>query len=233
MGFRYMITRFFSYLILLYVLCPHLNAKQMPHLLIGTVLFSRSFVPNEGIPIWRQGQKIESIINKEEGTISFDVHCNPYANNNTTFIFIVSAKPPVPALTQSNHYGLTPTVFDHLVTADEASMFIVTRNTKKDENGAVSYTWNWEKKPMKSGERIPDDAIIMVLDPSYIKTLHGGSEFELPTFITRPDIATLEQTVFLEAQLRALDLDSFHVPTQYVVKENARNHKNVIVIPVT
>lgn len=230
MDFMHMVTRKIILFLTSICICIQLTGRTS-HVIIGKLQFPSTVEITEAVPIHYNGHIIPSIVDKESHSISFDIPCG--AEQRTSFTVIITEKPPIPALKESNQYGFSATIFDHWKTCEESLMIELSPIEQEDEEGIVVHSWHWKKKIVAAKEPIADDAIIIILNPSYFQTIKGGSEFEFPVFIMKQELDNRVQLAFQEAQIRALDLNSFHAPIQYVVKESTRSNKNIVVLPVT
>ncbi len=104
---------------------------------------------------------------------------------------------------------------------------------KVDEEGNKTYSWLIESVALdKETGRIPDESIIVCLDPSHVDSLSGGSAFELPTINLKSDLIELlgsEELLQTDANrllLSSIDSDTVHA----TINQKIRQKSNVTLI---
>jgi len=88
----------------------------------------------------------------------------------------------------------------------------------------IVFSWKIEEIRLPETGRIPDDAIILRLNPDYIKTIKGGSAIALPTIFLKEEMIKKAEDKFheesIEVMLASLDIDTIHANVRQEIKRD-------------
>jgi hypothetical protein len=217
----------FSVLVLLISVSLTSTCAATTQLLLGSIQFPAS-LKNIPMPrIYHMGKIIASEIRKKDKKITFDVPKEKRAN--TVYLLITESigytcKKDAEAMPQQTiEYLNVPSQeryeFYALTLMNEQGHH--TQNRKNDSH----YYWIIQPLALPETGKIPDEALIVLYPPSYIDSLSGGAQLELPTIKIKPDVVEhvgSEDNIHMRAntlQCAALDINTIHeAPIKQVIK---------------
>ena len=100
-------------------------------------------------------------------------------------------------------------------------------NQKKEKK--QTDRWIITKKTLPKNRRIPDDAIIVLLNAEYVEKLQADNGFEFPKIIIKKDILKITgsekalQDKAIELLLTSIDYNPLHVTSKTHTKQDQQN----------
>ncbi len=201
-------------------------------LIMGSIQFPRELPSVPSVRIYYSGKIIKCTADQEHKRITFSL---PKFGRQFRYSIVVT-----PAL----DFATTPQVdatmisFMKLAQGQDYKMFNLFLAPKfadpNDTHAKLEYNWRVNNDFIFNQERkIPDDAIVICMDPMWVDRFAPATEFELPTLHIKSDIATLcgsQENFYDESTkilLAAMDSDAFH---DAYSKEHIKQRDNCIMI---
>lgn len=198
-----------------------------------TVQFPKSLKDIPNFRIYCEGNKIKGDINKNSKRVTFAL---PEDKKRTHFTLII---------TEKIQFKSEENTILYLKLADEQpykfySLQLIKTDPQaqeeKDSRKDPIYQWIIEEQKVSLEDgRIPDDAIIICIDPSYIEKLEGGNAIELPKIFIKEDAVQLAGSEskfddsWTKILLSSLDADSIHANLQHEVKQEQHRSRVAII----
>lgn len=94
----------------------------------------------------------------------------------------------------------------------------------KKDGGIASGYWHIQELALDAQGNIPDNTVIVIMDPEWIEDIKGGDSITLPTLHVRPNILELvgsERALHATTEsllLSAIDSDTIHKKINHVIK---------------
>jgi len=170
--------------------------------------------------IYYFGSKIISTVVSNEKKAQYNIALH---NTNDLYLLVID----------SISWSSEENTIKHLISPHQNNYKLYSLNSEKTI-GNNSYHLNWK---IESAELIdgiiPDNTIILILNPSWVSKVHGGDSIYLPTITLRSDLgdeATLRRAT--EALLlEALHSDSVHTKVSSAVKKQHTPRITTILSP--
>ncbi len=195
---------------------------------LGTIQFPSSISRIPSMRIYYSGNKIPTVSDNEGKKITFSL------NANVQKIHVV--------ITPNISFHTSPhdtNIIDFLKADADYKYWVMTldkKACKKDSIIAlvepIEYEWTTKVDQLVDG-RIPDEAIIICYDPTYINGVIGnGSSFELPTIQIQDNVLQLAgsesqlQDISAKLLLSCIDFDTIHTAIRREVKH--QGHPKII-----
>ncbi len=174
-------------------------------MLFGTIEFPRTIKSAPQYEIFYEGQKIKPEIDGNK--LLFNIPINRMLNR----FFILFVEDPSYVLKKSEGL-LQQNTLDYLKSGTIYRIF---------ELRPQGDTWICIERTLTENFSLPDNTIIVYMPPAYIDKLSGGKGLQLPHIMIKDSIIEL-LTGSVEAlhkkadelSIAAIDMSSFHVPTQ-------------------
>lgn len=174
-------------------------------MLFGTIKFPRNIKIAPQHEIFYEGQKLKTEI--EEYKLFFNIPIHRMLNR----FFMLFVEDPSYVLKQSEGSFQQNTI-DYLKSGTTYRIF---------ELQVYGNGWHVFERLLDENLAIPDNTIIIYMPPTYVDTIVGGKGLQLPHVIIKENIVELLSSSLEtlqkkadELSIAAIDLCSFHVPTQ-------------------
>ena len=177
---------------------------------LGTIRISTRFADHLPLRIYYRGDIVPCI----DGSFKFS------GSRNLSTIYIIVTRIKAPTHTTIDHLEVPPGIPYLLYTLKKEAVFGA---PEKDR-------WTINKIESSEGVAIPQDSLIILLDPHYIETLEPttwkreGKFIHLPTIVLKKDSSLKDESI--KVMLAALDIDPFH---KRLNKSINTDHKNSII----
>ena len=187
---------------------------MQPRLFTGVIQFPSTVDSLESIPVYHAGRRIVSRVEEQSHRITFTV-----PDSKTIFYLIMTTA--IDFVCQDNlvHYlTLNPSV--------ACKVYVLELTGSDTPSGRFSLALHektggslWhirEVTPPTPNARIPDDSIIVWLDPAWIARIEKGNSVEFPRIIIRPDLAAFVGSAQKNSEkiqewlVASLDLNGIH-----------------------
>ena len=221
------------YFLLVSLICLIVSSNLLcQSLIMGTIQFPRDLPSIPGIRIYHSGKIINATPDHENKTLTFSL---PRYGQQFKYTILVTRS--LDFATTKSDLG-TMIDFMRLAAGQDYKMFtllLVPKCKEPHEREAkLSYTWRIKQDLILNREhKIPDDAIVICLDPQWVDTMSGTSELELPTLFIKSNLEQIcgSQSIFYDqlAQivLTAMDSDIYH---NRDTKHNIKQLQNRVLI---
>ncbi|MFZ5953713.1 MAG: hypothetical protein ACOYT8_01285 [Candidatus Dependentiae bacterium] len=203
----------------------------------GTIQFPLTLKKVPDVRVYCAGRKISGELDHETKKVSFAI--SDYRQRTFFYMVIVNAKNmsyelTAPKTNTIEYLKINPTepykfYAIELVLIPEEK----TDNVEQKNNATMVYKWLIKEIELPQNGRLPDDTIIVCYEPTFVERLDGGSSFEFPKIIVKPDVLKItgsEEKLHQESAkilISALDLDTIHANIRQEVKQFA--HPKTIV----
>lgn len=221
-------------LFILTIAAPQTAFAYAKGLFMGTVQFPKTLTDIPNFRIYCGGNKIKGDINKNAKRVTFAL---PEDKKRTSFTLII---------TETIQFESEENTILYLKLADNqpykfySLQMIKIENEDFDKEKAVRKepTYEWiveEQKVSLEDGRIPDDAIIICMNPKYIEKLEGGNAVELPKIYLKNDAVQLAGSEskfddnWAKILLSSLDTDAIHANLQQEVKQDHQKTRITII----
>lgn len=209
-------------LLVLPILCILTSSINGYNLMLGTIQFPKTLETIPNLRIYHSGKIISGKVDSSNKTVSFSIP--KYSSSQIRYSLIItesiefaSPKPGVRSDGPGNiiEYIKVPDGNDYKL----YTLLLVPRFS--DEPGTQSkpsYNWRILQDRTRLNNKIPDDAIIVLLDPNWIENVQGENAIELPTIKIRSDVVELSGSAqnfydkSTQLLLAAIDSDTMHDP---------------------
>ncbi|BDC35102.1 hypothetical protein Noda2021_10600 [Candidatus Dependentiae bacterium Noda2021] len=194
----------------------------------GTIQFPLAVKKVPDVRVYCAGRKICGELDHETKKISFAI--SDYRQRTFFYLAIASAKNigyelAVPNSNTIKYLKVDPTQ-PYKFYAIELVLIPEDANTETaSKSPTMVYKWLIKEIELPTTGQMPDDTIIVCYDPNYVERLDGGSSFEFPKIVIKPDILSIvgsESTLHQESAkilLSTLDLDTIHASVRQEIKQ--------------
>jgi len=196
------------------------------NLMMGTIQFPSSIATVPQVRIYHSGKIIKGTIDHTNKTITFTL---PKYNNSQIHYSLVVTESIEFALSATKNNPHNTIQYIKIPDGQDYKLYTLLLvpqfGQAGDSNGRPTYRWKIIEDRARFDNRVPDDAIIVCYEPSWIQELHGETGFELPTLNVKSNVVALSgsaekfydrSTKFL---LAAIDSDTMHsADTQQTIK---------------
>lgn len=197
----------------------------------GTIQFPHTMSAIPNIRIYSSGYKIKSETTAHG--LTFDV---PEEKNRKKFNILVTEK--IQFQTEDDTNTIQYLKIDegqkykfytvYLIKNDDDIHFDTVSDKKTNKKALIPcYEWDIEEHALElANGRIPDDAIIICFNPSYIDHLEGGNALEFPRIVIKKNVVQLagSEDNLLDASttllLSSLDTDTIHANIRQEIKND-------------
>ncbi len=204
------------------ILCILTSAINGYNLMLGTIQFPKTLETVPNLRIYHSGKIISGKVDNANHTVSFSIP--KYSSSQIRYSLIITesiefASPkPAPGQEASN-------IIEYIKVPDGSeyklyTLLLVPRfSDEPGKQAKPNYHWRILQDRTRLNNKIPDDAIIVILDPSWIDTVRGESSIELPTINVKSNVVELSGSQqnfydkFTQLLLAAIDSDTMHDAT--------------------
>lgn len=227
----------FSILSILAIGYPCKSLASGTSLLLGSIQFPQSVKSTPNIPIYHKGVKVPCEVDHELKKAMFNIVKNRHCRE---FHLLIVEEFAFESEENVIKYLKIDTTKKHKL----YRLSLERNSTPNSSRGTLTrqavetkpeYRWNTEEVMVDVEDgRIPDDAIIICFDPSYVATVQGGSSIELPKIILKEDLLTSVGSeenlhdVFASLILSSLDYDMLH--TKMSLKTQSYQNKTILAL---
>ncbi len=219
----------FSVLILSTVTTPTMQAYSI---IPGTIQFPQNISKTPTTRVYHGGEIRQCTIDQDKRTITFNI---PKYPQQSQFHVLFTETIDFSYYT-SKYQTSTNNTAAYVKLKDQQpyllfTLTLIPKITKtKDGDSLVTHTWHIDKVTNRDkNNKIPDDAIIICLDPDWIHSMKSYNSFEFPTILIKQNIFELsgsekafyEQAVRL--QLAAIDSDTLHSTSSQQIMKQEQN----------
>ena len=206
------------------LLAPH-SLFGAQSIIMGTIQFPHDIPSVPQVRIYYSGKIIPCCVDHERKLLTFNL---PKFGQNFRYCFVIT--PSIDFAMTPKSDGKPMIEYMRLAHGQDYKMFtlLLVPQVKQADDPDQSLRYGWRVKPdliLNREQKIPDDAVIVCLDPSWIDSMKGSNEFELPTLSLRSDLSAVcgsyEQfyTQTMHIMLSVMDSDTFHaVDTKQSIK---------------
>ncbi len=199
---------------------------------VGAVQFPKTLSDIPHFRIYYGGNKIKSDIHINGKKVIFTI---PEDKRRTAFTIVI---------TESIQFASEDNTIMYLKLAKNQPYKFFSIQLIKTENAVVendkrkepTYEWIIEEQHIDLLDgRIPDDALIICMNPHFIQGLEGGNVVELPKIIVKSDIVQLAgseaklEDSYAKLLLSSLDTDAIHVNIHEEVKQNNQRSRITLI----
>lgn len=220
-------------LLVLPILCILTSSISAYNLMLGTIQFPKTVKTVPNVRLYYSGKIVSGKVDKSDKSISFSIP--KYSQNQMRYTLVVTEELEfaTPKGTESVNNIVEGIRIPHGNNYKMYTLLLVPRFS--DEPGTQQPNYHWRVLPDQVRlNKIPDDALIVILDPNWIDTVEGENSFELPTIKLKPNIVELsgssENFYDKSAQLLLTALDSDTIHGSVHSDENIKQEKNRITI---
>jgi len=211
------------------VLSWHLFASSPFTVLPCSVEFPKSVKNIPQICIYYGGERFPCEVDQEGKRACFTL---PIDKACTTFFFLIADTLSFESENNTIQYLKVDTDQSYkfyqmeLVRAPKKRYRLPSQKGKPEKE--IKDRWMIVKRDLKSDGRIPDDAIIVLLDADYVQTVREDKGFELPTIVIKDnvlEVAGSEQKLqdkAIELLLSSLDYGPLHVNAKIHTKQEQK-----------
>jgi hypothetical protein len=221
-------------LLVLPILCILTSSINGYNLMLGTIQFPKTMKTVPNVRIYYSGKIVSGKIDKSDKSISFSIP--KYSQNQMRYTLLVteSIEFATPKATE------TPgNIIEHMriPSGNDYKLYTLLLVPRFSDDPAAQSkpNYHWRILPDQAhGNKIPDDALILILDPKWIETVEGENSFELPTIKLKPNVVELsgsaENFYDKSAQLLLAAIDSDTIHGSVHSDESIKQEKNRITI---
>jgi len=208
---------------------------------VGSIKFPKIIQKVPAIKVYCRGSKIPCDILERAKKLTFTIDSPKHIKK---FYVLVTADKihPVLVQTKKDDHSFEQNTIDHLklnpdqsyklysfelvqeIVKEESAANTPGVGTQKNTEPKIVYSWKVEVVQLPESGRIPDDAIIIRLNPDHIKTIKGGSAIAFPTIYIKDDLIKTAENKFheesVEVILASLDIDTIHANIRQEVKRD-------------
>lgn len=201
------VTLLFTMLALANNSCQAFIEKKM---VVGSIQFPKNVSLIESIPLYRGGTKIKSDIDPEGKRVTFSLSVNRHHN----FFHVLIAE---------DFYAVTA--------EDNTIHHWKMRKNKPYKLYAIELladaSWRIKEQHLPARDlRIPDEAIKIRYNPSFVDRIAGGSEIELPKIFIKENVVALAGSKekfhdkSIELLISSIDFDALHDTVKQTFKQD-------------
>jgi hypothetical protein len=199
---------------------------------VGSVQFPKTLTDIPHFRIYYGGNKIKSDIHVNSKKVVFSI---PEDKRRTSFTVII---------TESIQFASEDNTIMYLKLAKNQSYKFFSIQLIKMENAIIendkrkdpTYEWIIEQQHINLLDgRIPDDALIICMNPNFIQGLEGGNSVEFPKIIVKSDVVQLAgseskfEDSYAKLLLSSLDTDAIHANIHEEVKQNNQRSRITLI----
>jgi hypothetical protein len=201
-------------------------------LLGGTLQFAKNATLNT-VNIYYRGKTVLS--QKHEVTLPKITYEIPCSSEQTRFYLLICPTIPISVLKESPYQSAEEqnTIDYFMVDPSSQYLFYVLdmipdSTTTQATNTQPSYSWSIVQDTLPINGRIPDNTIIIIYFPSFVKAVKGGNQLDLPTIYIDNSPTNAFETeeecndALLCLELSAPDLNALHSPVKRKTKEGSK-----------
>jgi|SRR5579872_971188 len=221
-------------LLVLPILCILTSPITAYNLMLGSIQFPKNLKTVPNVRIYYSGKIVSCKIDRSDKSVSFNIP--KYSSNQMRYSVVITESVEF-ATAKSADNPSNIVEFMKVPEGKEYKLYTLLQVPNfSDEVGAhtrPTYRWRILNDQARLN-KIPDDALIVLLDPSWVDSLEGENTFELPTIKLKPNIVELcgssddfydKSTKLL---LAAIDSDTMHDSVH--AHETIRQEKNRVTI---
>lgn len=199
---------------------------------VGSVQFPKTLEDIPQFRIYHGGNKLKSGIHTHGKKVTFTI---PEDKRRTAFTVII---------TESIQFASEDNTIIYLKLAQNQPYKFFSIQLIKMDNGIVendkrkepTYEWIIEEQHINLlDSRIPDDALIICMNPNFIQGLEGGNSVELPKIIVKNDAVQLAgsqakfEDSYAKLLLSSLDTDAIHANIHEEVKQDRQKMRITLI----
>ncbi len=221
-------------LVLLISSCLTTVSLYSSSLMVGTIQFPHSLSNVPMIRVYTCGKKIPYQLCETDNDSKQFTFCIPQITYEDSFFLLITNKVYFEPVHNKELGNLHSTIKYLKVLPTQAyKLYKLVLKSEKTTGGKMIYHWDiLEIKIDPKNGRIPDDAIIICYEPTFVDCLTGGSAFELPTIQLKSDILnfigseTKLHDLSNQMLMASIDSDPIHAVIHQEIKRSS--HINIV-----
>jgi len=208
----------------------HLSARSPSTVLPCTIEFPKSIKVIPQICVYQSGERFSCELDKAGKRVCFTL---PVDKLCTNFSLLITEKFQYESEQNTIQYLKVDTTQAYkfyaleLVRAPRKRYRLPSEKNKIEKK--IKDRWIVSKKELETNGRIPDDAIIVLLDSEFVDTLKADNTFEFPTIVIRSDVLAIAgsetklQDKAIELLLSSMDYSPLHSNFKFDTKQDKQN----------
>ena len=222
-------------LLVLPILCILTSPINGYNLMLGTIQFPKTVKTVPNVRMYYSGKIVSGKIDKSAKTISFSIP--RYNQTQMRYSLVVTESIQFDTPKALENPGSNIVEHMRIPRGNDYKLYtlLLIPRFSDDPSAQAQPKYHWRILPDQAlGNQIPDDALIVLLDPNWIDTIEGENSFELPIIKLKPNIVELtgssENFYDKSAQLLLAAIDSDTIHDSVHSYENIKQDKNRITI---
>ncbi len=212
-----------SILLVLPILALVASSIQAYNLLLGSIQFPKTLSTIPQVRIYHSGKIIKCEVDQINKMITFGI--TQYSQSQIRYPLMITESIEF-ALSNKTKNDSNNTIQYIRVPHDQDYKFYTLLLVPQFNPNNVMPTYHWKiiNDRIRFNNKIPDDAIIICIDPAWVDDLHTDNGFALPTVTIKSDILSIcgSYNKFMDKSaqmlLAAIDSDTMHSNTEQTIK---------------